>query len=305
MKITCYFKKMKTSLFLMLSWPILFGCYSDDITEVPTTPSPPSFNKSDSLTMIKIYEAIGPWDSKWDYSDVTTWTGVQAALDVSTNEIRVVGFEVWNGNFHGTLPDDICKLPELRRLTIAGGSLGGHIPENIGDLKHLILLTFGNNRMSGGIPESISKLKKLQYLNITMTRMNDTLPEALGELANLEWLYISNNRFKGNVPKGIGKLTKLKQCCLNGNELSGTFPLEAVGGRTDMQIQLQNNNITELPFEIWSDDFVGIPPILQRNRLSGTVPEEVQKTKKWEKESLICTSRQQEGYGYTNVEYYY
>ncbi len=86
-------------VFICVICLVLAGCSSDSQPGliVDTTPH---FNKSDSLNMIKVYRSIGaPWGKKWDLADVTTWNGVTAALDVATNEIRIIGFECYQGGF--------------------------------------------------------------------------------------------------------------------------------------------------------------------------------------------------------------
>ena len=277
---------------------LAIGCSKDDSTELVDTT--PRLNKSDSLALVKIYQEIGPWHSEWDLKDITTWCDVRAALDLSTNQIRVIGLEIYGGRCKGTFPKEVCELTELRRLAICGGEMGGSIPEDIGRLKNLILLRLGSNNLTGGIPESIGELTNLMRLDIVMTDICDTIPESIGNLVNLEWIFMYNNKISGNLPKGLARLTKLQRADFHNNQLSGTFPIEITEGKSPyMQIDCKNNNITELPFEIWDDSFNGIPPILQGNRLSGDVPEWVTKTDKWKHEGQWCTDGQQEGYGYS------
>lgn len=277
---------------------VLAGCSSDSQPE-SIVDKTPHFNKSDSLTMIKIYQSIGaPWGKKWDLADVTTWNGVTAALDVATNEIRIIGFECYQGGFTGTLTDEICKLTELRRLVISGGTMNGTIPEHIGNLKNLELLIIADNNVTGGIPESIGNLSNLRHLDFRNTKLYDTIPESIGDLTNLEYLCISHTDMHGNIPKGLANLKKLRRVILTDNKLSGTFPVEIL--RNDLVFECDNNNITELPFEVWNDEWDVYPPILKGNRLSGEIPEWVLKTNKWKKESCVCIGPQQKGFGYSN-----
>lgn len=296
--------KKNVRIICCLALLLLAGCNSDDSPDVRVDTTP-HLNVSDSLALVKIYNTIGPWSGKWDLNDITTWDGVTVALDEATNELRVTGIEVYNGmGLHGMIPTEIGQLTELRTLVMAGGHLDGTIPEAIGNLLNLEKLTFESKNLTGGIPESIGNLKKLKRLTITNTNLDDTIPESIGNLVSLEKLFLYDNRLTGNIPKGLAYLNKLKSAIFNNNQLTGVFPVEILKGKTT-RFFFWNNNITELPFEVWKDDSEIIAPDLQGNRLSGVVPEWVFSMKKWQEDGLMCTRGQQEGYGYENVTYDY
>lgn len=290
-------KTFKYFLFTCVVCLMCGGCSSEQET-ISSMSDVPRLNASDSLTLISIYQKIGPWGRPWDFEDITTWNGVQTALDVSTNQIRVVGFEVYNGSFNGYFPEEFCKLTELRRLVVAGGTIRGRIPEDIGKLKNLVYFCIADNKVSGHIPESIGELTELQQLDFRNTDMTDTIPESIGRLVKMRYLYLFGNKFTGNIPHGIANMNQLKMVALQDNQFSGCFPLDIL--KKDILMMCEDNNITELPFEIWSDDNEYVPPILKRNRLSGEIPEWVKKTKKWNRYASVCISIQQDGFGYTN-----
>lgn len=285
------------SLLICFSNMIWTGCSSEQ-DSLPSTPEQPRLNTSDSLTLISIYQKIGPWGQPWDLKDITTWNGVQTALDSSTNQIRVVGFEYYRGSFSGSFPEEFCNLTELRRLVLTGGTLGGSIPREIGKLKKLLYFCIGKNHVSGSIPESIGELTELQQLDFRFTDLTDTIPESIGKLVNMRYLYLMCNKFTGNIPHGIANMKNLQMAALQGNQFSGLFPVDVL--KNDIFIDCSDNNITELPFEIWRDNNDCVPPILKRNRLSGKIPEWVKQTKKWNRYASVCISLQQEGFGYDN-----
>ncbi len=286
-----------------MSLLLFLGCSSDGSPE-EVQDTTPHLNASDSLALVKIYSTIGPWYEEWNLNDITTWNGMTVALDETTNELRVTGLEVYNGyGLHGQIPAEIGQLTELRTLVLAGGVLNGMIPKEIGNLVNLETLALDGKGLTGGIPESIGNLEKLRRLTITNTSLSDTIPESIGKLVSLEKLFLFDNRLTGNIPKGLANLSGLKRAVFNNNQLTGSFPVEILKGNTNLRFSFWNNNITELPFEVWSDDFEGTPPDLQGNRLSGIVPEWVFRTKKWQEDGIMCTRGQQEGYGYENVNY--
>lgn len=274
------------------------GCSSDEHEELPID-NTPHLNVSDSLAMVNIYEAIGPWGNKWDLEDIQTWGGVTIALDLDKNEYRIVGFEYYGGSFHGFFPDDFRQLTELRRLAVCGGTLGGNIPPWIGELKHLEYLAISDNNIVGEIPESIGELKNLQKLSIVNNHANGKIPPVIGNLDNLTHLYIYNTEISGDIPSTLANLKQAKRILLSDNQLSGEFPIEIL--RDGLYVGCEGNNITELSFDVWNDQHPNWLPNLQRNRLSGTLPESVISSKKW-KENKILVKDQQEGYGYSNYD---
>lgn len=286
--------------FIFSAFPILacYACGSDDdvVPEAPTeTSTHMKLNETDSLVMVKLYNTIGPWvPFGWDLHDVTTWLGVGTAFDVATNELRIVEFNVCQGRFHGTIPEEIGDLSELRILIMSGGTLCGPIPESIGKLKHLFYLTIADNFVSGPIPESIGNLTELEYLRISNNQCEGPIPESFGNLTKLGRLQISETNVSGEIPKS---LANLKNCgmWLDHNKLSGTFPIELADVK--YQVICSDNNIEDLPVEIWSDDNNKQIPDLQGNRISTKIPKWVTEQEKWEKEKGFI-ELQQEGYGY-------
>lgn len=277
-----------------------FSCSSDDDT--PPAPSSPRLNESDSLAMVNIYKAIGPWGYEWDLENIQTWGGVQIALDLDFNEYRIVGFEYYNGTFSGVFPEDFRKLTELRVLAISGGDLSGEIPEWIGELKHLQYLAIGENCMTGKIPESIGELTDLERLIISSNQIGGKLPESLGNLTKVYRLTIVNTQVEGEIPKSLKNMKSAIVMDLANNRLSGRFPIEILTNKR-LAVGCENNFITELPFEVWKDDFVGSPPYLEGNMLSGTIPDWVFETDKWNEYGDISVVKQKEGYGYSNYRY--
>jgi Leucine-rich repeat (LRR) protein len=270
---------------------------SPPLPEIPVKKLPP-LNVSDSLALVKIYKQCGPWDTEWDLKDITTWTGVKVALNETTKELRVVGFEDHDGSFRGEFPKEFCQLTELRTLAVSGGFMHGKIPEEIGNLKHLYYLCIQDNRMDGEIPRSIGKLTNLYELALGFNRLSGSIPEEIGNLANLEYLKINETDISGEIPKTIGKLKKLKYANLMNNKLSGAFPAEAI--QHQFQFVCENNNIESFPFEFWKDDNPNYPPVLKRNCLSGEIPEWVFKTEKWKKFANSFLIPQKKNYGYSN-----
>ena len=272
------------------------SCESNSSLPDEISDETPRLNKSDSLAMVNIYQKIGPWGHAWDLKNIQTWGGVDIALDLSTNQYRIVGFNFY-GTFHGTFPDDFRKLTELRVLGLGGGTLSGQIPSWIGELTNLTYFYTAYNQMSGPIPPEIGKLTHLEQLSIGENYVYGSIPEELVDLTNLSKLTIFHTKVSGTIPKSLSKLDKIKQINLDKNQLSGEFPMEIL--KENVDIGCSDNNITKLSFDIWKDESKVPIPDLQGNRLSGEIPEWVLSAKKWSKHNFFV-DRQQQGYGYTN-----
>lgn len=286
----------KCFLIVCLLVVCVIGCNTNSSLRDETLNATPRLNKSDSLAMVNVYQKNGPWGLDWDLKDIKTWGGVDIALDISTNQYRIVGFNYY-GSFHGKFPDDFRKLTELRVLGLGGGTLSGQIPSWIGELTNLIYFYIGYNHMSGPIPSEIGKLTHLEQLTIGENFVDGSLPEELGNLINLCQLTIYHTKISGVIPKSLRKLSKIRRVNFNKNQLSGEFPIEIL--KENVYISCLDNNIAKLSFDIWKDALSVSLPDLQGNRLTGELPEWVFGTKKW---SLydIYVGRQQQGYGYTN-----
>ena len=287
---------------LMLLAAVVCGGCSDDEPAPAEPPGEPhmKLNVKDSLAMVKLYKTIGPWvRGGWDLTDYTTWLGVGTAFDLDTQELRIVEFNVINGEFHDTIPDEIGDLTELRVLIMTGGVLQGSIPEAIGNLKNLEYMCIGENHLSGKIPESVGNLKKIKRFQIKDCDISGSIPESIGDMDSLEYLSINFTNVSGEIPKSLSKLEKCTHIWLNNNKLSGTFPIEAAS--PNVRINCKDNNIEELPVEIWSDDDPRKIPDLQGNRITTTIPKWVTEQEKW-KQNKGFIELQQKGYAYVIEE---
>lgn len=156
--------------------------------------------------------------------------------------------------------------------------------------------------MTGKIPESIGELTDLERLIINDNQIGGKLPESLGNLKKVYRLTINYTLVEGEIPKSLKNMSSAIVMDLNNNRLSGQFPIEILTNKR-LAVNCENNFITELPFEVWKDDFVGSPPYLEGNMLSGTIPDWVFETDKWNEFGDISVIKQKEGYGYSNYRY--
>ncbi len=268
---------MKNDIYIMIGLIVFcffVGCsFSEfpppELAPLKDKPRPP-LNVSDSLAIVAIYNKCGPFDVEWDLEDIMTWGGVQATYQEDIQEYRVTSFST--NRFRGGLPEEFRKLTELMYLGISG--------------QHAII-----------IPPWIGELTKLERLTLCGSYAPGILPEEIGNLVKLRRLDLLSMNLIGEIPKSLANLKEAIIMDFTNNNLSGTFPLELLKDKRNY-IDCTQNNITELPFEAWSDEYKLIPD-LRKNRLSGVIPDGVFLTSKWKRLDFLVYGQQQ-GYGYSN-----
>lgn len=277
--------------------PFLFNSCSSTELNHPASQKEPTYymNKSDSIAVIGMYQKLN-LNLRWDLNDFKTWSGVEGALDTSSNEYRVTGFVCCNGVEGTEFPEELRQLTELRKLYLGGGSFSGEIPHWIGELKNLEQLSLGSNNLKGKLPDEIGNLTNLTYLNITQCNLTGELPQTIGNLNKLIRLNICYTQVTGTIPSTLSYLKDVLVIDLSNNRLSGKFPVEAITNKR-VYFDCSNNDIDELSWEVWEDKYIGSIPDLRENKLKGATPEDVKKLRNWESYNYLV-SNQKNGYGY-------
>ena len=134
------------------------------------------------------------------------WYGVEVNEDGRVTALRLGG---WNNTaldfidhgLTGSLPPELGRLSELRRLEIGG-----------------------NAGLIGPIPAELSSLTHLEELNLQANRLTGSIPPGLGHLADLEGLWLTRNALSGPVPRELGNLDGLTRLDLRSTMLSGPLP---------------------------------------------------------------------------------
>ena len=148
---------------------------------------------------------------------VPTVIGMLSKLEVLTID---------GGSFVGTLPSELFRLHQLKRMTVIS-SMEGMLPSEIGELRSLEYLELRGNRFDGQIPTELGLLQSLTYLDISDHEYftEPTIPSELGNLSLLKKLYMSHNGLLGTVPPELFGLVSLEEMNLSWNSLSGSLPI--------------------------------------------------------------------------------
>ena len=197
---------------------------------------------------------------------------------------------------HGSIPDDLGKLTNLRFLQLQGNRLTGSIPDELGSLTALERLWLqGNYRLDpgddaatdddeivggleGSIPAELGNLTALEYLSLAKNDLSGAIPETLGDLNNLIWLYLSENVLDGSIPATLSNLGDLKRLHLEnqrGDKLTGNIPDLSTLNENLEELYLNGNKLDgEIPSSITSLGALK-KLYLNDNKLTGMIPEDL------------------------------
>ncbi|CAK8538889.1 unnamed protein product [Lathyrus sativus] len=133
----------------------------------------------------------------------------------NSNATNIIEINLDNMNLSGIFDvDSLCKLQNLRVVSLA------------------------NNNIKGNISNSILLCRSLVYLNVTNNKLSGRLPKALKRLKYLKNLDLSNNNFSSNYMVKISKLE-------SGSD--GVYRLEP----TPSYLNLNNSNTSEKGKKAW------------------------------------------------------
>ena len=137
------------------------------------------------------------------------WEGIT----VRSSPPRVVEVALQDKEITGSIPPELGRLTELRKLALSGDNntglffgLTGPIPPEIGNLKKLERLDLSSNNLIGSIPSELGDLAGLQALQLQGNNLGGNIPGEMTRLSNLTFLSITNNNFSGCVPIELSDL---------------------------------------------------------------------------------------------------
>jgi len=201
-------------------------------------------------------------------NDVCEWEGIECD---STDRETIIGIDISNTRFEGTIPPQLGQLVTLVHLKLSQNLIAGTIPPQVADLPHLETLDLGENLLTGYLPAFKSPM--LKRLDVAHNVLFGSLPDNLGERHDrLEFFDVTGNSIYGTVPASFATMKSLKTLALSENEFSGTIP--GVLGKTNLNyLYVDNNNfVGMIPAEITATDSHLMEVWLQHNYLSGTIP---------------------------------
>ena len=110
------------------------------------------------------------------------------------------------------LPNGVCDITPLKKLSITNCHKLSALPQGIGNLINLELLRLNSCTDLEWIPDSIGRLLNLRLLDISNCISLTNLPEDFGNLSNLRNLYMTSCA-NCELPFSITNLENLKVIC--------------------------------------------------------------------------------------------
>ncbi|XP_019176965.1 PREDICTED: probable leucine-rich repeat receptor-like protein kinase At5g49770 [Ipomoea nil] len=199
---------------------------------------------------------------------------------VGCNGSRVVSLTLSSMDLTGELSGDIEELSELQILDLSyNKDLTGSLPREIGNLKKLYNLILVGCGFFGLIPDSIGSLSKLKYLSLNLNKFIGPIPPSLGQLSELYWLDLADNQLTGSIPvsdgntPGLDMLVGTKHFHFGGNKFSGEIPAQLFSSNMKLKhLLLERNQLTgSIPETLGLVQSLEVVR-LDRNLLSGSVP---------------------------------
>lgn len=192
---------------------------------------------------------------------------------------------IWTNRFSGSLPRSLGRNSKLKWVDVSTNNFIGSIPEDIcvsGVLSKLILFS---NKFTGGL-SSISNCSSLVRLRLENNSFSGEIPLKFSHLPDISYIDLSRNNFVGGIPSDISQATQLEYLNVSYNlQLGGTIPSQMLSLPL-----LQNLSASSCGIKGDLPPFASCKSIsvidLDRNNLSGIIPNSVSKCQALEKINL-------------------
>ena len=118
---------------------------------------------------------------------------------VKCNSQSIVEIRLENLNLRCILDvDDLCKLPNLKVLSLAKNHIRGNIPNSILHCTRMTYLNLSNSHLSGRLPLALTKLKYLRRLDISKNHFTSIKPQFVQEFRSRYTYYSKSSTLQRN-----------------------------------------------------------------------------------------------------------
>nr|XP_017254433.1 PREDICTED: putative receptor-like protein kinase At3g47110 [Daucus carota subsp. sativus] len=211
-------------------------------------------------------ESLGVLRSWNDSIHFCSWNGITC----SRRRQRVTTLNLSFQHLVGTLSPHIGNLSFLRRIDLYQNNFHGSVPTEISRLFRLQHLNLGSNSFEGGFPTNLSHCVDIRYINMYANHLQGKIPTKFASWHKLDFFALSTNHFIGSIPPSIGNTSSLRVLYLDHNYLAGGIPLEVAHlaklGDLDLSVNLLSGMICASPFLRLKEFYIG------ENRFLGPLP---------------------------------
>ncbi|KAG1362580.1 receptor-like protein EIX2 [Cocos nucifera] len=137
---------------------------------------PPSFGNFSAMMRIQNVEKPMLSDCNAYYTEGLSITTKGIEIEYTKLLALVMGIDLSQNNFSGTIPTELVNLYGLCFLNLSNNHFTRKIPENIGNLRLLESLDLSVNNLSNMIPSTISSLYSLSHLNLSNNNLSGRIP---------------------------------------------------------------------------------------------------------------------------------
>ncbi|KAF7026062.1 hypothetical protein CFC21_038200 [Triticum aestivum] len=162
----------------------------------------------------------------------------------------LVSLNLSSNHLKGAFPPDtrcLRRSPRLSWLTLSLNHFHGSMPDSLGRLANLRMLDFSSNELSGAIPSSLcpnTGSKLVQARDLSLNYINGSIPTSVGSLARLRDLILWENKLEGEIPVSLGGARGLEHLILEYNTLTGSIPSELMNCKNLKWIALGSNRLS-------------------------------------------------------------
>jgi hypothetical protein len=145
----------------------------------------------------------------------------QGKIPIEIGNCNLTLFQINNCNIRGSIPSELFNNRYLQSLTFNGNNLTGTVPSELSLLTSLRVIYFENNNLLSGTFPNIENLTKLTYFGLRSTHFTGLIPYPTN-CNNLYTYDISGNDFYGNIP--LFNSTYLNLIDLSNNNINNVIP---------------------------------------------------------------------------------
>ncbi|XP_057750041.1 leucine-rich repeat receptor-like protein kinase TDR [Arachis stenosperma] len=192
---------------------------------------------------------------------------------------------IWNNRFSGLLPQSLGSNSKLKWVDASTNNLVGSIPPDICATGELFKLILFSNKFTGGL-SPLSDCSSLVRLRLEDNSFSGRIPLRFSHLPDISYVDLSHNNFVGGIPSDISQAYQLRYFNVSYNpRLGGTIPTRIWSLPVLQNFSSSSCGISgDLP-QFESCKSISIID-LDRNNLSGTIPNSFSRCQALEKLNL-------------------